>query len=157
MAVYLWNTINPVFLTASVLPFFCEDNMYFAHNEQIFLDSIKRGYLFVCKSGKIWRLYHRGRNNKDKAVVPTLCGWIGGDGYRVLEISIKGKKYGCRGHRLIWIYFNGPIPDGLEINHINAIRSDNRLENLEVVTQRSIPTIQRMMTISLLAFLVNVI
>jgi DNA-directed RNA polymerase specialized sigma24 family protein len=29
----------------------------------------------------------------------------------------------------------GPIPDGLEINHKNGVRDDNRLSNLEVVTR----------------------
>ena len=37
-------------------------------------------------------------------------------------------------HRVIWYYFNGEIPEGMEIDHINTIKSDNRLENLRVVT-----------------------
>lgn len=37
-------------------------------------------------------------------------------------------------HRLIWEAFNGPIPEGLVINHKNGIRNDNRLCNLEVCT-----------------------
>ncbi|MFO0473835.1 MAG: HNH endonuclease [Alphaproteobacteria bacterium] len=37
-------------------------------------------------------------------------------------------------HRLIWQSFNGPIPEGLVINHKNGIKSDNRLCNLEAVT-----------------------
>jgi hypothetical protein len=38
-------------------------------------------------------------------------------------------------HRLVWIAFNGPIQPGLEINHINGLKDDNRLENLELVTR----------------------
>jgi hypothetical protein len=37
-------------------------------------------------------------------------------------------------HRLIWEYVNGPIPDGLFIDHINGIRNDNRIDNLRLVT-----------------------
>jgi hypothetical protein len=37
-------------------------------------------------------------------------------------------------HRLVWEHVHGPIPDGLEINHRNAIKNDNRLANLELVT-----------------------
>lgn len=37
-------------------------------------------------------------------------------------------------HRLVWQSFNGPIKDGLQINHINGQADDNRLCNLEVVT-----------------------
>lgn len=39
-------------------------------------------------------------------------------------------------HRLVYETFIGKIPEGLEIDHINAIRSDNRLENLRVVTHK---------------------
>lgn len=37
-------------------------------------------------------------------------------------------------HRLIWERVNGEIPKGLVINHINGIKDDNRIVNLEVVT-----------------------
>ena len=39
------------------------------------------------------------------------------------------------GHRLVWEVLRGPIPRGLQINHKNGIKYDNRPENLEVVTQ----------------------
>lgn len=39
-------------------------------------------------------------------------------------------------HRLVYEIFVGEIPEGLEIDHINAIRDDNRLENLRVVTHK---------------------
>jgi len=37
-------------------------------------------------------------------------------------------------HRLVWQSFNGPIPAGLQINHLNGVTNDNRLSNLEVCT-----------------------
>jgi len=37
-------------------------------------------------------------------------------------------------HSLVFEAFVGPVPDGYEIDHINTDRSDNRLENLRVVT-----------------------
>ena len=39
-------------------------------------------------------------------------------------------------HRLVWIAFNGPIPEGLQVNHINEIKSDNRLSNLNLMTPK---------------------
>lgn len=39
-------------------------------------------------------------------------------------------------HRIIWETFNGKIPEGYEIDHINTIRNDNRLENLRLVTPK---------------------
>lgn len=39
-------------------------------------------------------------------------------------------------HRLVYEAFIGEIRDGMEIDHINTIRTDNRLENLRVVTHK---------------------
>ncbi|QLP02863.1 HNH endonuclease [Enterobacter hormaechei] len=56
------------------------------------------------------------------------------DGYIAVEIVFLKRK--IKAHRIIWEMHNGPIPDGLVIDHINRNRSDNRLENLRVVTRR---------------------
>lgn len=53
-------------------------------------------------------------------------------GYK--RVSIGNAK--VREHRIVWEMFNGPIPEGYEIDHINHIRSDNRLENLRLVTRK---------------------
>ncbi len=53
------------------------------------------------------------------------------DGYRV--VGVAGVKY--RVHRLVWEYFNGPIPDGYEIDHVNGNPADNRIENLRLATR----------------------
>ena len=39
-------------------------------------------------------------------------------------------------HRVVCDAANGPIPQGLEINHVNGRKADNRLSNLELVTRR---------------------
>ena len=57
---------------------------------------------------------------------------INGGGY-VKHYRPEGGKM-C--HRIIWEAVNGqPIPEGMEINHINGIKHDNRIENLELVTR----------------------
>ena len=38
-------------------------------------------------------------------------------------------------HRWVWEQVYGPIPDGWEIDHINGVRTDNRLENLRCIPQ----------------------
>jgi hypothetical protein len=37
-------------------------------------------------------------------------------------------------NRLIWSAVNGPIPEGMQINHINHDRADDRITNLELAT-----------------------
>lgn len=58
------------------------------------------------------------------------------DGYLRVELwkNHKGKKI-CV-HYIVYTSFNGQIPDGMQINHINEIKSDNRPENLNVLTPK---------------------
>ena len=39
-------------------------------------------------------------------------------------------------HRLVWEAFNGPIPDGMQVNHINEDKTDNRLCNLNLMSPK---------------------
>lgn len=57
-----------------------------------------------------------------------------GIGYRFVKLRYKGKCYNRYVHRLVWLAFMGDIPKKYEINHKNHDKSDNSLENLEIVT-----------------------
>jgi hypothetical protein len=59
-------------------------------------------------------------------------GWLGKNGY--YYVNIGRKKYSV--HRLIIETFIGPIPKGMVVDHINRITTDNRIENLRVVSYR---------------------
>ena len=48
-----------------------------------------------------------------------------------IRIKVDGKLYGA--HRLAWLYVNGTLPDG-DIDHINRVRTDNRISNLRVAS-----------------------
>lgn len=38
-------------------------------------------------------------------------------------------------HRFVYEAFNGAIPDGMYVRHINEVKDDNRIENLEIVSK----------------------
>ena len=54
------------------------------------------------------------------------------NGYR--RGSIHSKYY--REHRLIWLWHGLELPEGMQIDHINHNRSDNRIDNLRMVTNQ---------------------
>ena len=39
-------------------------------------------------------------------------------------------------HRLIWSWHHGPIPEGMVVDHVNDCKTDNRIENLQLLTDR---------------------
>ena len=56
------------------------------------------------------------------------------NGYRVVSIRNGATKLQCRVHRIIWISQNGILPEGYCIDHINNNKQDNRIENLQLLT-----------------------
>ena len=58
------------------------------------------------------------------------------DGYLVVNLYKNGKVKYYLVHRLVWMAFNGSIPEGLEINHKSEVKTENNLENLELVTRK---------------------
>jgi hypothetical protein len=81
----------------------------------------------MIKNGRTWQGDASFRPVKTK---------VGSDHY-VYFSPCKDGKYSHRPvHRCLWEAFNGPIQGRLEINHKNLDRSDNRLDNLELITHR---------------------
>jgi hypothetical protein len=81
--------------------------------------------LWYYKDGNLHNINSRGMARKD-----AIAGTVNGRGYR--HIRRLGEFYLV--HRLVWIYFNGEIDNSLDIDHINRIKLDNRIENLRLVT-----------------------
>lgn len=72
--------------------------------------------LYDYRDGQI---FHKGGSKP--------CGYGKPNGYIQTYVSKTGKKYV---HRIIWTMHNGDIPEGMQIDHLNGNRSDNRIENL---------------------------
>ena len=70
--------------------------------------------------------------NADGDVYTKNGRFIKGSKHPLGYVSICGKMK----HRIVWEAFNGKILNGYEVDHINTIRDDNRLENLRVCTHR---------------------
>ena len=82
---------------------------------------------YDCLTGKLY--WKKAPSNRCK--VGEEAGTLNDNGYRI--VYFNGARH--RGHRLIWLMHTGSFPT-LQIDHINGIRDDNRIENLREVTNR---------------------
>lgn len=87
--------------------------------------------LFEYKDGQLY--WNKKSHPLGPNKIGERAGHVGGDGYRT--IGINGLSY--KEHRLIWIFFNGPIKKGLEIDHKFRNKLDNRIESLRCGTHRN--------------------
>lgn len=71
------------------------------------------------------------RNAKTKKVLTPI---LKQNGYVEIRLSIEGKVKNKRLHRVIYEAYNGKIDKNLHINHINGIKTDNSIQNLEAVS-----------------------
>jgi hypothetical protein len=87
---------------------------------------------FVCQpmlGALIWRWRPSASTNWNARLAGKRAGYLKSHGGRSVEITIGGRVVSLEEHRIIWAMANGRWP-AEEIDHINGIRDDNRLENL---------------------------
>ena len=78
------------------------------------------------------RIVARGYRRKEKILKPL----INPRGYYQIQLCKQSivKQYFI--HRLVFETFNGQIPENMQVNHINEIKTDNRLSNLNLMTAK---------------------
>jgi hypothetical protein len=81
--------------------------------------------LFMINEGVLINRVMRGR----RAMPGMPSGSPNGDGY--LCVKVNNVRY--RVHRIVWLMTYGAWPAG-QIDHVNGVRDDNRVENLRDVT-----------------------
>ncbi len=95
------------------------------------------GYEGIYQVSNLGNVKSLSNNNskKEKILKPSLAG----RGYKSVILYSNNIKKSCKIHQLVAISFLNHKPDGtnkLVIDHINDLKSDNRLENLQIVTNR---------------------
>jgi hypothetical protein len=97
----------------------------------------------VSIDGELWELGQTHCEERAAVIAAARSGEVLGkrgrplkpqtlpNGYQIVSLNGRSRY----AHRAIWESAYGPIAAGLEINHRNGVKSDNRLENLELVTR----------------------
>jgi hypothetical protein len=92
------------------------------------LDRVRQLLSYCPESGTFTWLQNRKGGS---ARIGNAAGHQRPDGYS--HITVDGQRH--YSHRIAWVIEKGPIPDGMEIDHIDQDPSNNRLSNLRLVTR----------------------
>ena len=83
--------------------------------------------------GNVYSLKNNNRSNNKEI---KLSNRLAGAGYHQVSLydnPVKPKQLLV--HRLVWETFNGPIPKGMEIDHIDHNKTNNALNNLQLMSK----------------------
>lgn len=82
------------------------------------------------------RGYYIGDDGHIRSPKGGLASKLLRNGYYMTNAQYNKKIRYFLEHRVVWCWYNGPIPKGMVINHKDYNRANNHIENLEIVSQR---------------------
>lgn len=81
----------------------------------------------ICEDGRIW----------SKVSKKWMKPYTRKDGYQQVGLTDnEGKQHMQLVHRITWIAVKGEIPEGMQLNHKDECKSNNHIDNLELVTPK---------------------
>lgn len=103
--------------------------------EELVLDLVREGRVTIDADGAIWKHWRMLSGGKKQVYdQPLRADFADKLGYCRCSFHVGKKQYVVYAHRLVWVSRNGAVPNGVEINHKDGNKSNNRLTNLELVT-----------------------
>lgn len=110
--------------------------------EKCFFDQLAEGMFAIDENDVIWRLARyvslnfseKGGRMKVSCNRPAFI--VTTRGYAKLVFTYYGRKKSIFVHRIVYMHHHGDIPEGLQINHIDGVKLNNTIGNLELVTPR---------------------
>jgi hypothetical protein len=96
----------------------------------VLMARLNEGTLRATKTGRVFRRPADG------------LGWIelkpytSARGYRIVKLRLRGHRRGAPVHKIVWLFFKGPLPEGFELDHRNRDKQCNRLRNLRLLARR---------------------
>lgn len=89
----------------------------------------------ISNYGQIHRFrreYYCGKNHQTKHIQEEDWTYGSENGKGYLKVSIGNKSF--RVNRLVYMTFVGGIPKGMEVNHLDEDKHNNRLDNLNLLS-----------------------
>jgi len=87
--------------------------------------ALEAAFVYDHVNGTLTRRVKRSRYKSDAAAEISNTGYP--------RTCFKGVRYLT--HRLVYVMVHGEIPEGMEVDHINQLRTDNRIENLRLASR----------------------
>lgn len=91
------------------------------------------GWAPIPSTGGVYFASDKGRIRKGQSI---LACFYDSKGYRWVALFLGSGRSARAIHRLVSEAFRGPCPPGMQVNHRDGAKTNNRLPNLEYVTPR---------------------